>query len=45
MGASAERYNKEVAHFRERWKKELDAGDPYFNPNFSLEHATYELKV
>ena len=25
--------------------KELDAGDPYFNPNFSLEHATYELKV
>ena len=44
-GASAERYNKEVAHFRERWKKELDAGDPYFNPNFSLEHATYELKV
>ena len=44
-GASAERYNREVAHFRERWKKELDAGDPYFNPNFSLEHATYELKV
>ena len=44
-GASAERYNKEVAHFRERWKKELDAGDPYFNPNFSLEHATYQLKV
>ena len=44
-GASAERYNKEVAHFRERWKKELDAGPASSNPNFSLEHATYELKV
>lgn len=44
-GASAERYNREVEQFRSRWKEELDKGDPYFNPNFSLDHATYELKV
>ena len=44
-GASAERYNREVEQFRSRWKEELEKGDPYFNPNFSLDHATYELKV
>lgn len=40
----AERYNEESARFRERWKKELEEGDPYFNPNFSLEHSDYVLK-
>lgn len=40
----AERYNEESARFRERWKKELEDGDPYFNPNFSLEHSDYVLK-
>lgn len=39
-----ERYNEESARFRERWKKELEEGDPYFNPNFSLEHSDYVLK-
>ncbi len=44
-GESAKRYEREVAVFRERWKEELEKGDPYFNPNFSLDHATYELKM
>lgn len=44
-GESAQRYNNEVEQFRVRWKEQLDKGDPYFNPNFSLEHATYELKI
>ena len=39
----AERYNRECDLFRERWKKELDAGDPYFNPNFSLDHSNFVL--
>jgi len=45
--ASAEnvdRYNKESEMFREKWKKELEAGDPYFNPNFSLDYSNYVLK-
>ena len=43
-GERAERYNKESARFRERWKKELAAGDPYYNPNFSLDRSAYSLK-
>ncbi len=39
------RYDREAEHFREKWKEELDAGDPYYNPNFSLDHSNYTLKV
>jgi len=42
---NAQRYNSEVEQFRDRWKEVLDKGDPYFNPNFSLDHATFELKI
>lgn len=44
-GERAERYNRESARFREKWKKELKAGDPYYNPNFSLDRSDYSLKV
>ena len=43
-GERAERYNEESARFREKWKKELAAGDPYYNPNFSLDRSDYSLK-
>ena len=43
--AKAERYNEETARFRERWKKELDEGDPYYNKNFSLDYSDYSLKL
>ena len=39
----AERYNRECELFRDRWKAELTAGDPYFNPNFSLDYSNYVL--
>ncbi|MBQ0041947.1 MAG: glycosyltransferase family 2 protein [Lachnospiraceae bacterium] len=35
------RYNKEAAMFKEIWKDELEKGDPYFNPNFSLDYSDY----
>ncbi len=38
-----ERYNEESARFREKWKDALAAGDPYFNPNFSLDYSNYVL--
>lgn len=41
--ANKERYEKECDIFRTRWKAELEAGDPYFNPNFSLDHSNYVL--
>ena len=41
----AERYDREAALFREKWKEVLAAGDPYYNPNFSLDHSNYTLRV
>jgi len=44
-GEKAERYNRESEKFRRKWKKELEAGDPYYNPNFSLDRSDYSLKI
>ncbi|MCM1541468.1 MAG: glycosyltransferase family 2 protein [Blautia sp.] len=44
-GEKAERYNRESELFREKWKKELEAGDPYYNPNFSLDRSDFALKM
>ena len=44
-GEKLERYNEESARFKEKWKNELEAGDPYFNPNFSLDKPDFSLKV
>ena len=34
---------REIEIFRNKWEKELEAGDPYYNPNFSLK-ASYQLE-
>ena len=39
-----DRYNMESEEFKKKWKEVLDAGDPYFNPNFSLDYSNYVLK-
>lgn len=44
-GEKAERYNKESEFFRERWKEELEKGDPYYNPNFSLDRSDFSVKI
>lgn len=44
-GEKAERYNRESEKFREKWKEALEAGDPYYNPNFSLDRSDYSLKI
>lgn len=43
--AKAQRYEEESALFRERWKKVLEKGDPYYNPNFSLDYSDYSLRI
>ncbi|MCI8557520.1 MAG: glycosyltransferase family 2 protein [Lachnospiraceae bacterium] len=43
-GEKLKRFQNEVALFREKWKEELEAGDPYFNPNFSLDYSDYTIK-
>lgn len=42
--AKARRYEEESAHFRDKWKEFLQKGDPYYNPNFSLDRSDYSLK-
>lgn len=38
------RYQREVERFHERWEKELAAGDPYYNPNFTREKEDFSLR-
>ena len=45
QGEKAERYNKESEHFRTKWKEVLEKGDPYYNPNFSLDRSDFALKI
>ena len=45
QGENARRYDEESARFREKWKDVLEAGDPYYNPNFTLDRSDYSLKV
>ena len=44
QGEKAERYNRESEQFRRKWKEVLDKGDPYYNPNFSLDRSDFALK-
>ena len=45
QGEKAERYNRESAAFREKWKSQLEAGDPYYNVNFSLDRSDFSLAI
>lgn len=38
------RFNSEIFRFQERWGKELKAGDPYYNPNLSLDSEDFALR-
>lgn len=38
------RFEGEVKRFQQRWAKELAEGDPYYNPNFSLDREDFSLK-
>ena len=39
-----ERFNGEVNRFMERWGEELEAGDPYYNPNLTLVYEDFREK-
>ena len=38
------RFNSEIFRFQERWGKELKAGDPYYNPNLTLDSEDFALR-
>jgi GT2 family glycosyltransferase len=44
QGEKAKRYNAESALFRDKWKEQLEKGDPYYNVNFSLDRSDFSLK-
>lgn len=39
------RFNEESWRFQKRWIHEIIAGDPYYNPNLSLEHDDFRKKA
>lgn len=43
-GERAARYEKESDDFKCRWRKVLEAGDPYYNVNFSLDYSDFRLR-
>ena len=38
------RFSREVKCFRDKWKKELQAGDPYYSPNLTLKAGDCSLQ-
>ncbi len=40
-----ERFNREIALFLDRWGAEVKAGDPYYNPNLTLDKADFSLRL
>ncbi len=39
-----ERFNSEIKRFQDKWSGELEAGDPFYNKNLSLNKADYSLR-
>jgi len=40
-----QRFSKEVEYFKSKWSEQLAKGDPYYNPNFTLEKADYSIRT
>lgn len=39
------RFNSEIDRFKARWGKELESGDPYYNPNLTLTFEDFSYKT
>lgn len=39
------RFGREVDRFKERWGQLLHAGDPYYNPNLSLDWEDFRIRI
>ena len=38
------RFAGEISRFKKKWGKELEAGDPYYNPNLTLDREDFGIK-
>ncbi len=39
-----QRFKRETLNFKTRWAKELAQGDPFYNPNLTLDRSDFSLK-
>jgi GT2 family glycosyltransferase len=37
------RFNKEIEYFKQKWSDFLQKGDPYYNPNLTLEREDFSI--
>ncbi len=40
-----ERFKKEIEYFQKKWKNDLAKGDPYYNPNLTLDREDFSIKI
>lgn len=40
-----ERFRCEIEYFRSKWKHVLEKGDPYYNPNLTLDKEDFSIKI
>ncbi len=40
-----ERFRREIEYFRSKWKHVLKKGDPYYNPNLTLDREDFSIKI
>jgi len=40
-----ERFQSEIQRFHKRWEKILEEGDPYYNPNLTLDKCDFSLSI
>ena len=38
------RFEKEIQYFKKKWKRVLDAGDPYYNPNLTIDKEDFSVR-
>ncbi len=43
--AKLERFRKEIELFRQKWGHILEKGDPYYNPNLTLDREDFSIKI
>ena len=40
-----ERFKKEIEYFQRKWKEVLAKGDPYYNPNLTLDREDFSIRI
>jgi GT2 family glycosyltransferase len=44
-GEFFDRYPRDTSYFKDKWRATIDSGDPYYNPNLTLDRSDFSLRV